>query len=75
MDEDTKKNLIHKLSAEHASVHERFKRLDTFLLGETYETLPYEDRIDLSSQWRYMSGYVTVLQRRIDRLNGVLIGE
>lgn len=72
---EEKVELIRKLEAEHASVNERFQRLDAFIMSDRYQELPAEDRVDLSAQWRYMDGYVSILMRRISRLKGVVIGD
>lgn len=52
---------------EEKALRERFDKLEDFIGGGLFSTLPKEDQVLLQEQRGYMSGYLSVLQRRIDR--------
>lgn len=52
---------------EEAELRKKFDRLETFIAGEAFGKLPQEDQWLLQEQRGYMSGYLSVLLRRIDR--------
>lgn len=56
---------LNRMKQELEEVSTRFKKLDDFLLGDSFASLPANDRQDLCSQHRFMEGYVGVLSRRV----------
>ena len=42
-------------------------KLERFIIGDTYDTLPDVDRLDLKKQLIFMQGYYKVLGDRISR--------
>ena len=51
---------------EHAELSERGRKLETFILGSVFNTLPKEEKDRLERQLIRMSEYRNILQERID---------
>lgn len=52
---------------EKKELDERRVKLDTFIMGSTFLTLPKPDQIDLRAQSQTMQDYSAALRRRIGR--------
>jgi hypothetical protein len=63
MDTNTKARLVH----EHDELDARIEKLESFITGNVFESLPEDDRADLREQLRHMRAYSTVLARRMRR--------
>lgn len=57
-----------RLIKERDDLWERVRKLDEFIAGEIFVTLPVEDRADLQAQSLAMKPYLTVLDQRVNRL-------
>ena len=60
---------------EESQLREKFEKLEVFLGDKFSKSLPKIDLELLHEQRGYMSGYLSVLKRRIDRFNTTTLAE
>ena len=63
MDNDTRGRLFQ----EYSELHQRIKRLQSFILTPKFDELSDVDRADLRAQLGHMNAYFAVLARRTSR--------
>lgn len=59
---------LSRMRAELADLDEKYSKLDAFISGEVYATLPHATRSDLCEQHKHMEAYTIVLRRRIVKM-------
>lgn len=58
-----------RLRKEHTEVFDRVQKLGAFIDTTPFYALTTEDQADLKVQYTYMTGYVGVLAKRLNRLS------
>lgn len=57
-----------RLNDEYTQLTQRMDKLKNFIASVKFDELPEVDRLDLKSQYIFMTGYLEVLERRVSRL-------
>ncbi len=63
-------NFRSRLFTEFSELQQRIVKLENFILGDVYDTLPDIDKEDLKEQRQHMQAYSRVLERRVSRQCG-----
>lgn len=56
-----------RLLVEVTELKNKVEKLENFIDGDIYDTLPEIDRTDLKEQLNHMKNYLLVLNRRVSR--------
>ena len=61
--------VIERLHIEHDELREKLIKLNEFIKTDFFESLDYEERVDLELQQSAMRTYLLILTKRLKRMN------
>lgn len=56
-----------RLFQEYSDLQSKIEKLEKFILGDVYDTLPDVDKKDLKEQLKHMNEYCRILSYRVSR--------